>query len=136
LHQPGLLIDRLDLWLTLHQLGLKTTVEMPEPTRSDCHAWSSHPLFHYGATLLGVRPASWGFATVEIAPQLGPLQWIQGSMPHALGEIQVRVQRNNHGIEATVSLPEGLHGTFEYEGKRRTLVPGTQTLVLTAASGL
>ncbi|HEU5078980.1 MAG TPA: alpha-L-rhamnosidase C-terminal domain-containing protein [Opitutaceae bacterium] len=133
LHQPSLLIDRLDLWLTLHQLGLKTTVEMPEPTRSDCHAWSSHPLFHYGATLLGIRPASWGFATVSIAPQLGTLQWIQGSMPHLLGEIQVRVQRNRHGIEATVTLPDGLHGTFEYAGKQRPLVAGTQTLVLNTA---
>ncbi|MGC4032795.1 MAG: hypothetical protein QM754_13890 [Tepidisphaeraceae bacterium] len=33
------LFDRLSLWFDHKPMGLKTTVEMPEPTRSDCHAW-------------------------------------------------------------------------------------------------
>ena len=31
-------------WLELRRQGLKTPIESAEPTRSDCHAWGSHPL--------------------------------------------------------------------------------------------
>jgi hypothetical protein len=30
------------------------------------------------ASLLGIRPATLGFRTVMITPQLGPLKWLRG----------------------------------------------------------
>src|SRR5690606_36392162 len=33
------LLGRLDLWRWHLDNGLHTTIDMPEPTRSDCHAW-------------------------------------------------------------------------------------------------
>ncbi|MGZ0152965.1 alpha-L-rhamnosidase-related protein [Kribbella sp. WER1] len=93
LHRIGrtdVLLDRLDLWYGLLDQGLKTVIEHPEPTRSDCHAWGAHPLYHYVATLLGVRPTAPGMRTVTIAPQLGGLEWAKGSVPTPYGPLEVR----------------------------------------------
>lgn len=32
-------------WLEMEKLGLCTLLESPEPSRSDCHGWSAHPLY-------------------------------------------------------------------------------------------
>ena len=53
-----LYVDRLAPWRQMIALGLTTTLETPEPSRSDSHAWSAHPNFHLLATVLGIRPAS------------------------------------------------------------------------------
>jgi hypothetical protein len=107
------------LWFSLNENGLKTTIEAPEPTRSDCHAWGAHPLFHYHATLLGIRPASWGFATVEIAPQLGHLTEARGTMPHPQGEITVELKRDGEKLHAQVSLPGGRDGRVSLRRQNR-----------------
>lgn len=98
------LFDRLGAWQTLLDDGLKTIIERPEPSRSDCHAWGSHPLFHAYATVAGIRPAAPGFAKVRIEPQLGPCTRLQAKMPHPRGEISVKVQ----DCEVVVVLPDGV----------------------------
>jgi hypothetical protein len=110
------LIQRLAPWFEMSALGLRTTPEMPEPTRSDCHAWSAHPLFHFAATILGVRPAGPGFRTVRIQPQLGPLKSARGTVAHKQGLISVDVQRNSTGPGAKVSitLPPALVGELRW----------------------
>jgi hypothetical protein len=130
LGRPERLIERLDLWRELQTNGLKTTVEMPEPTRSDCHGWAAHPMFHFFATLLGVRPAEPGFATVEIAPKLGPLERMEGTLPHPRGDIAVTAQREGTMLRMTVVLPDRVDGTLRYEGRTWPLHPGRQTLSL------
>ncbi len=85
LGRPQVVFDRLAFWVELRRLGLKTPVESAEPTRSDCHAWGSHPLFHFFATLLGIRPAGWGFREVEIAPMLGRARARGGATRSSLG---------------------------------------------------
>jgi alpha-L-rhamnosidase len=98
------LVERMRDWQILLDDGLKTTIEQPEPTRSDCHAWGAHPLFHYYATLAGIRPVAPGFTQVAITPQLGPLRELEARMPHPQGEIYVRVS----GGEVEVTLPDGV----------------------------
>jgi hypothetical protein len=66
------LLERMKLWFDLPGMGFRTTLESPEPSRSDCHAWGAHPLYHYFATILGIRPAGVGSPDLVIAPQLGP----------------------------------------------------------------
>lgn len=95
------------------QPGLKTPLERVEPSRSDCHAWSSHPLYHYFATVLGIRPAEPGFASVEIAPLLGDLEYAEGTLVHPSGgEIRVEVERQGRRLRGLVELPPGLRGTL------------------------
>ena len=86
----GQLIDRLTPWFGLAGAGFKTTPEVFSGTvRSDCHAWSAHPIFHYLTAILGIRPGSMGFKTVEIRPQPGTLLTAKGCMVHPCGKIDV-----------------------------------------------
>ena len=118
------LFDRLTLWFKLDQQGLKTTPERPEPTRSDCHGWGTHPLYHYFATILGIRPAGLGFNAVHIAPQLGPLTSAQGKLVHPKGMIDVRFNRDKQSLHGAIRLPENVNGLFVYKSRRRRLKGG------------
>jgi alpha-L-rhamnosidase len=122
-------IERLAPWQAMLKLGLTSAPENPEPTRSDTHAWSAHPNYGLLATVLGVRPSSPGFHTVRIAPALGPLRRAEGRVPHPLGDIEVQlVREGQHGMRADVTLPRGLSGVFEWQGRRRQLHEGRQTI--------
>lgn len=105
-----LLLERMQLWFDLPTQGFKTTVEQPEPSRSDCHAWGAHPLYHYHATLVGIRPATPGFRHVRITPQLGPLQRASCSTPHPHGTIEATFWRDHGVMRGRVQLPAGVSG--------------------------
>lgn len=122
------LFDRLAVWFGHKALNLFTTVEAPEPTRSDCHAWGAHPIYHWYATILGIRPASTGFGSVEIMPQLGPLEWARGTMPTPQGDVSVDVRRKGNGLTGEVILPASLHGSLLVNGKRQNISGGKTTI--------
>lgn len=96
--------ERLSLWSGLRAQGLRTVVEQPEPTRSDCHAWGAHPIFHFFATILGVRPAAPGMAEITVRPQLGGLDWAEGTMCTPHGPLRVRADSSG----TKVDLPKGI----------------------------
>ncbi|NLF39490.1 alpha-L-rhamnosidase [bacterium] len=122
MHRPDLLLKHLGRWDEMVHNGCSTPLEKPDPSRSDCHAWSSHPLFHFHATLTGIRPGSPGFRTVVIEPQMGTLKQIECRTPHPDGEIVVELKRKGKaGCAAVIELPEGVTGTFIWQGKRRAL---------------
>lgn len=122
-------VEQLAPWRAMLALGLTTTPEQPDPTRSDSHAWSAHPNHGLLATVLGVRPAAPGFRSVRIAPHLGPLRHAEGTVPHPSGPIDVALDRHGEdGLTATVTLPVGLDGVFEWHGRREALRSGRQTL--------
>ncbi len=114
------LFERLSLWFAFQENGLRTPIEVPEPTRSDCHGWGSHPLYHYFATLLGVRPASAGFSTVIIQPQLGKLTDAKGMIPHPKGVIQAEYHIWDGKFVGHIKLPAGITGTLRY---RQHIIP-------------
>ena len=102
--RTDVLHERLGLWFGLLDQGLRTVVEQPEPTRSDCHAWGAHPIFHLYATILGVRPASPGMRSVRVNPQLGNLSWAEGTVCTPHGRLHVRADADG----TTVDLPAGV----------------------------
>jgi hypothetical protein len=130
LAQPDAFFDRLALWFDLPRQGFKTTPEQPEPSRSDCHGWGAHPLYHYFATLLGIRPTTFGFDQVEIAPMPGHLTRLSGEMVHPRGLIEVDLQFVHDGVRGAVTLPDDVTGTFRYAGKTVVLHPGSQPIEL------
>jgi hypothetical protein len=124
-------VERLAPWRQMLALGLTSTPENPEPTRSDTHAWAAHPDYGLLATVLGVRPASRGFRTVVVAPALGPLRRASGRVAHPAGDLDVEIERvGARGIRGRVTLPPGVTGTFEWNGQRVPLRPGAQQISL------
>jgi hypothetical protein len=110
--------ETLGLWYDMLGKGLTTFAENPDPARSDCHAWSASPDYDFLATVAGIRPGSPGFKTVEIAPALGKLSFIKGQMPHPAGIISFDLKRKGtNGIIGEIVLPEGLTGSFIWNGK-------------------
>jgi alpha-L-rhamnosidase len=134
LREAGLadrLIEQMAPWREMLRLGLTSTPENPEPTRSDSHAWAAHPNYFLLSTVLGIQPASAGFRTVRVAPALGPLQRAEGSVPHPRGDIDVQFTRvGRTGLRAVVTLPAGLSGELVWAGRHRALHAGQQELSL------
>jgi hypothetical protein len=124
-------VERLEPWKGMLEMGLTTTPETPEPTRSDSHAWSAHPNYGLLATVLGVRPDAPGWRSVRVAPALGPLQRASGRIPHPRGEIDVSLTRSGSGrLHAEVTLPRDVAGRFVWQGKEVPLREGRQELDL------
>jgi alpha-L-rhamnosidase len=111
-------------WRKLLALHFSTWPEIPGDTRSDSHAWSAHPIYDLLTLVAGIEPASPGFATVRIAPHLGTLPSLKASYPHPEGTIEVEYKRAGSGLDATVTLPGKLAGTFVFNGKAWPLKPG------------
>lgn len=127
LGRAGRILDELDAWWGMLRRGAVTVWEQLEPTRSDCHAWSAHPLFHLPCSVLGVRPAGPGFRSVDIAPQPGTLRHLAATVMHPRGCVtaDLRLEASGRWV-GRVSLPEGTTGTFRWGGVTMPLRAGEQ----------
>ena len=118
-------ISQLKPWRDMINIGLTTFAENPEPTRSDCHAWSASPNYHLLSLVCGIMPDDYEFKKVKISPNLGSLTEIEGKVPHPKGDISVSFRKNlEGGINGTIVLPQGLDGVFEWRGARSALKSG------------
>jgi hypothetical protein len=123
--------SQLTPWRNMLSIGLTTFAENPDPTRSDCHAWSASPNYDFLATLCGITPAAPGFSKVNVQPQMGELKQISGKLPHPAGEIVVDLERKGEkGVQAAITLPAGITGTFIWQGKQQPLKTGKQIINL------
>lgn len=74
-----------------------------------CHGWASGPTAWLSQHVLGVQPLEPGFKRVRIAPQLGRLQWAEGSYPTPQGAIRIRHERRADGtIKSDIKAPRGV----------------------------
>jgi hypothetical protein len=122
-------LQQLGPWKKMIDIGLTTFAETPEPTRSDCHGWSAHPIYDLLATVCGIKPGSPGFKTVFITPHLGNLNYVNGKVPHPKGDIIVNLMREGKkSIKGKIILPEGLTGKFVWQNLEITLHEGKQHL--------
>ena len=123
-------LSELSPWKEMIDLGLSTFPETTSPTtRSDCHAWSSSPCYDFLATVCGIEPEDFGFRSVHIEPNPGKLTNFEGSVPHPLGIIKVRCQKQTDGhYLLTIELPQNLTGHLVWNGKTSMLKSGSQTI--------
>ncbi len=126
MNRMDIFYERMGLWMDILKKGFRTIYEAPEPTRSDCHAWSSHPIYHYYASVLGIRPSSFEFRSIEIRPQLGLLTHAKASLVHPNGMIHINLTQENGKIKGTVTLPPKLNGKYITPHKTILLHGGTQ----------
>jgi alpha-L-rhamnosidase len=122
--------EQLAPWYNMLKMGLSTWAEQPEPTRSDCHAWSASPNYDLLTIVAGIRPAEPGFASVRIEPHLGKLTNLDAMMPSVHGDIHASYKLSGTTWQAMVTLPSGLSGEFVWKGKSSPLHSGEQTLRL------
>ncbi|MGB7548219.1 MAG: alpha-L-rhamnosidase C-terminal domain-containing protein [Terracidiphilus sp.] len=122
-------LQSLDPWRKLLPLHFSTWPEIPGDTRSDSHAWSAHPMFDLLTLVAGIEPASPGFASVRIAPHLGALSALTASFPHPEGAIEVEYHHQGAGLDATITLPAKLTGSFVFHGKTWPLKPGNNHIL-------
>ncbi|MCB0647430.1 MAG: family 78 glycoside hydrolase catalytic domain [Saprospiraceae bacterium] len=118
------MIDHLGPWEDMLAKGLTTFAEKPDPTRSDCHAWSSSPLYFYLSGVCGIKSDGPGFSTVKIVPMLGKLEFASASVPHRNGPIKTDFKNDKGKISGTITLPPGLTGTAFINGREWKLESG------------
>ena len=122
-------LNLLGPWKNMLSLGLSTWAESPEPTRSDSHAWSSHPNFDLLTLVAGFKPKSPDFKAITIEPHLGNLDHVNATIPTPRGVVTAEYKHTNKNIEAEFTLPEAMAGELVWRGKTIPL-HGHQTLTL------
>jgi hypothetical protein len=61
---------------------------------------------------------------VKIEPHLGNLKNVQGEIPHPSGTIAAAYKLEGRKLNATITLPKNIAGTFVWKGKRYLLKAG------------
>jgi len=74
------------------------------------HGWSCTPTRDMLIYTLGVTPAEPGYAKVRVAPRLGRLSWMRGSVPTPFGSIAVEVSADTVTVESPVPIQLDLVG--------------------------
>ena len=74
------------------------------------HGWSSTPTKDLIFYTLGVTPAEPGYAVARIAPRLGNLKWVKGSVPTPHGLIKVEVEGSQVSIDSPVAVVVEMSG--------------------------
>jgi len=119
-------LSLLHTWKNMLNEGLTTFAEGDYKDRSDCHAWSASPLYHFLSSVGGIRPGSPGFKSVIVAPKFGDLNEIQVTMPHPQGKIKLDLKRQGQSLEGNIVLPEGIPGELIWREKKIILNGGHQ----------
>jgi len=80
--------------------------------RNTDHAFSSGAAWLLSEYVAGIRPTTPGFATFDIIPHPGPLNWVQGTMPTPLGGISIdyTLDQDEKLYDAQVTVPGGAVG--------------------------
>lgn len=121
----GEILNQLAKWETFLDYGFTTFPEHGIDSRSDCHAWSSHPMYDFLNVTCGVSSASPGFKKVQIEPQLGMLNFAESSIVHPSGSIYTKYKKTDDGsLNCEIVLPKGITGTLIWGGETFSLRSG------------
>jgi hypothetical protein len=133
LHKTGMADKYLGMmqpWETMLEDGLTTFAEGDYNDRSDCHAWSASPLYHFLSSVAGIRPETPGFNTVRIEPKLGHLNNLNVKVAHPQGIISLNLIKTGKRITGDIELPAGLEGTFFWDDEEIELSEGNNNIKL------
>ena len=124
-------LNWLTIWKENLDQGLTTWAEISDinRTRSDCHAWGSHPNIEFFRTVLGIDSDGPGFSLIKIEPHLGTLTNVSGEIPHPKGKVLAEYLVKNGKVQATIQLPEKTPGYLIWKGKRYDLKEGQKTIL-------
>jgi alpha-L-rhamnosidase len=89
-----------------------TTGALGSGSTSLAHGWSTGPTSALTAYVLGVTPASPGYATWRVDPQPGSLSWAEGAVPTPRGDITVKWASGAGGFRIAITAPPHTRGTI------------------------
>lgn len=129
--RADLFFKNLGFWKDCLDWNLSTVLETPETTsRSDCHGWGSHPLWHLHTGVAGVRSAAPWYGKVLVAPQPAHLRRIQSVTPTPRGDVHLDLRFADGRADGSVTLPPELTGDFEWNGTRKPLKSGRNAIAI------
>ncbi len=74
-----------------------------------CHGWASGPTAWLSEHVLGIKVIEPGCKMVKIEPNLGDLEWVEGTYPTPMGPIKVRHEKQADGsVASEIDLPDGV----------------------------
>lgn len=98
-------------WREQIENGLTTFAENPEPTRSDCHAWSAHPILGFFQIVAGVTSTAPSWTRARIRPNPGSLRRFVAKIAHPIDEFTVAYENGRFDIVSPIPF------TFELKSR-------------------
>ena len=71
-----------------------------------CHGWSSGPTAFLAEEVLGCHILEEGCKTLEVKPNLGDLEWAEGTYPTPYGKVFISVRKQDGETVVSVDAPE------------------------------
>ncbi|MFA5535356.1 MAG: alpha-L-rhamnosidase C-terminal domain-containing protein, partial [Mariniphaga sp.] len=76
---------------------------------SFCHGWAAGPTAWLTEHVLGVKVLEPGGKTIRIDPNLGDLQWVEGTFPTSRGIVKINHRKKADGtVKTTCKAPKGV----------------------------
>ncbi len=110
-------------WTPMLENHCTTWCEKPGKPRSECHGWSSAPLYEFSANILGVKCDL--KEELLIAPKSGKLTFAKGIVPTRFGNVLVDWKRKGNEFEIEVNAPETVI--------KRIILPGGREIVFSGS---
>ena len=93
-------------WQEMIDMHCTTWCENPDAPRSECHGWSSAPLYEFSANILGVK---YSFDdTLTIAPTTLDLTYAKGAVPTRFGIVDISWTITDNIFTLSVKSPENI----------------------------
>ncbi|MGG7663482.1 alpha-L-rhamnosidase C-terminal domain-containing protein [Dyadobacter sp. BHUBP1] len=74
-----------------------------------CHGWASGPTSWLSEHVLGVSIVEPGCKAIRIQPNLGDLQWVEGTYPTPMGVVKIRHEKQADGtVKSKIDAPKGV----------------------------
>ncbi|MDR6809212.1 hypothetical protein J2Y45_006426 [Dyadobacter sp. BE34] len=74
-----------------------------------CHGWASGPTSWLSEHVLGMSIVEAGCKTIRIEPNLGDLQWVEGTYPTPMGVVKIRHEKQADGtVKSKIDAPKGV----------------------------
>lgn len=118
-------------WRDMVCNGLSTWQEEADPSRSDCHAWSSWIVVDFLRSILGARPATPGWKSICIRPQYSATDSAKGKIPTPVGLIAIAWRKETpERLRIDVTAPTGIPTRIEIPNGQSYNFPDGGTISL------
>lgn len=116
------IFNKLDGWRKMIDLHCTTWCENPDSPRSECHGWSSAPLYELSANILGVKV---GYEDeITISPITAGLSYAKGIVPTRFGNVEISWTNTDGDFKIRINSPEGI--------RKHIILPDGRSTVVTA----